>query len=289
MEDGNMNRKLHLLKNLSAGIAILILGLPSVYGITYDLEAGSFEKIMPDSVSVEMWGFGFPGNPYTSPGPVLVVPVGDTTLTINLTNNLAVPISLVIPGLPTSLSPVYHPPGGDYEGRVRSLTTETAPGNTVSYSWTNLRPGTFLYHSGTQMQIQIQMGLFGAIKQDFATAQAYPDAATAYMGEVILLYSEVDPVIHNAVRDGEYGPAGTITSTIDYWPAYFLINGEPFQIGQTPVHGWCHQSDHTRPFPERRPADAHSGVPQLFCHIHRRRRQSAALFPSAVRDFPGCG
>lgn len=232
-----MNRKLSFKKTFWAGIVMLVMGFSSVQGVTYDLDAGSFDMTMPDMVTVEMWGFGFPGDPYTSPGPVLTVPVGDTTVTINLTNNLTVPISLVIPGLPTSLSPVYHPPGTEYEGRVRSLTTETAPGETVSYTWTNLRPGTFLYHSGTQMQIQVQMGLFGAIRQDFAPLQAYDHSDTSYKNEVVLLFSEVDPIIHNAVRDGNYGPGGTITSTINYWPAYFLINGEPFQVGQTPVAG----------------------------------------------------
>jgi hypothetical protein len=63
---------------------------------------------MPDSASVSMWGFA-PGGDVTPadgvcdgaisvPGPRLDVPVGDSSLQINLTNTLPVPVSIVIPG-----------------------------------------------------------------------------------------------------------------------------------------------------------------------------------------------
>lgn len=219
-----------LLAVLSTALIIRSAG-----AVTFDLAAGSYEKTLPDMVTVEMWGYALSGDSYSSPGPVLTVPPGDSTLTINLTNNLTVPTSLVIPGLPAGLNPVFHPAGSPYEGRVRSLTTETMPGDTVSYTWTNVRPGTFLYHSGTQMQIQVQMGLSGAVRQDFSPGQAYSDPATQYQNEVVLVFSEIDTVIHDAVRDGNYGPDGTVTSAVDYWPAYFLINGESFQTGQAPL------------------------------------------------------
>lgn len=224
-------------RNVPGLLAVLstALVIQSACAVTFDLEAGSYEKTLPDTVTVEMWGYALNGDPYSSPGPVLTVPPGDSTLTINLTNNLTVPTSLVIPGLPTGLNPVFHPAGSPYEGRVRSLTTETMPGTTVSYTWTNVRPGTFLYHSGTQMQIQVQMGLSGAVRKNFSPGQAYSNPVTQYQHEIVLIFSEIDTVIHDAVRDGDYGPDGTVTSTVDYWPAYFLINGEPFQAGQVPL------------------------------------------------------
>lgn len=220
--------------------AVLLLtltsGTPVVRGVTYDLVAGEFDTLMPDGVTVRMWGFGLSGQAVTVPGPVLTVPVGDHNLTINLTNNLPVPVSLVIPGLPSALTPVYHQAGDPYAGRVRSLTAEAAPGGGQrTYTWTDIRPGTFVYHSGTQMQIQIQMGLYGALKHDFAASQAYADPATAYQTDIVLLYSEVDPSVHAAVQSGEYGPSGTITSTVSYWPSYFLINGESYTPGQAPI------------------------------------------------------
>lgn len=50
----------------------------------------------------------------------------------------------------------------------------------------------------------------------------------AYLDEVLLLYSEIDPALHAAVAAGQYGPGMPMTSTIDYHPTFFLINGAPF-------------------------------------------------------------
>ena len=43
-----------------------------------------------------------------------------------------------------------------------------------------------------------------------------------------MLFSEVDPMLHNAVATGNYGPGQAVTSTMDYDPKYFLLNGEPY-------------------------------------------------------------
>ncbi|MBW2623425.1 MAG: hypothetical protein JRD68_11015, partial [Deltaproteobacteria bacterium] len=93
------------------------------------------------------------------------------------------------------------------------------------YTWNNVRPGTFLYHSGTHPAVQVQMGLYGAIKKDAATGQAYSSASTTYTKEGILVLSEVDPVLHAAVASGSYGPGLAVTSTMSYSPKYFLYNG----------------------------------------------------------------
>jgi FtsP/CotA-like multicopper oxidase with cupredoxin domain len=68
------------------------------------------------------------------------------------------------------------------------------------------------------------MGLFGAVTKNAAANQAYAGAATAFDSESIIFYTEVDPVLHNQVANGEYGTTG-MTSTINYNPAYFLVNG----------------------------------------------------------------
>ena len=73
-------------------------------------------------------------------------------------------------------------------------------------------------------------------------AQAYPGVAYEYDNQATLLYSEIDPDLHAAVATGKYGvpcPAatpdcGNPTSTINYAPKYFLVNGQPFPSG-TPV------------------------------------------------------
>jgi len=199
----------------------------------FHLRAEEFVKAMPDGVGVPMWGFAldasFEGAEIEAadvPGPELVVPPGDSTLTIHVDNNLTVPISIVIPGQVTTMTPQFFTDGTGRQ-RVQSFTHETDPNNAteVVYTWTGLKPGTYLYHSGTHPQVQVQMGLYGALIHDAAVGEAY--SGEGYDEQVLFLYSEIDPVLHQQVYDGSYGTTG-MTSTIDYNPKYFLINGEPY-------------------------------------------------------------
>lgn len=219
--------------------------------VVYNLRAEATTITLPGGAKVGMWGFardsafGKHDGKVTIPGPLLSVPVGDTTLTVRLENRLTqartgVPggaiTSILIPALPGALAPVFWS-GGSYAGRVRSLTAETPPGNTapVVYTWTGVRPGTYLYESGTQMQVQVQMGLYGALKHDAAPGLAYP--GVAYDQEAVLVFSEIDPELHRAVVRGEYGYGKRVASTIDYHPRYFLVNGAPYVAGVTPALG----------------------------------------------------
>ena len=87
------------------------------------------------------------------PGPDLTVPVGDPVLTVHLKNMLPSSLllnnstSIVIPGQVTTMVPVKFPDGTGRE-RVRSFTHETLVGGVGDYSWTSMKPGTYLYHSG---------------------------------------------------------------------------------------------------------------------------------------------
>ena len=217
-------------------VFISLVGVSSA--LTVDLQAGPVTKAMPDGEEITMWGFGLQGGLATVPGPTLVIPPGDGTLTINLLNNLMEPVSIVIPGQIASMTPVKFT---DLAGRqrARSFTQETLPGQTATYTWTGLKPGTYLYYSGTHASVQVQMGLYGAVTIDAAAGQAYTPTATnpdtTYDSEVILLLSEIDPEIHDAVAKGNYGPGRAIQSTIDYQPKYFLINGEAFSPGLSPI------------------------------------------------------
>ncbi len=181
------------------------------------------------------------------PGPALTVPPAETTLTVHLRNDLpAAPTSLVINGLIKPMAPVWTT---DPQGRrrVRSFDAEaTQNGGTAAYTWNNVRPGTYLYQSGTQPQVQVQMGLYGAATKNVADAQAatssaiavpgqaYPGTGYAFDNEATLLYSEIDPDLHAAVANGSYGTTGP-TSTINYAPKYFLINGRPYQFGASVI------------------------------------------------------
>ncbi|MFS2215007.1 Ig-like domain-containing protein [Telluria sp. Tellsp104] len=203
---------------------------------------------------VPMWGYALCGSGATAPagcagavtvpGPALTVPPGEG-LVVHLTNTLPEPTSLVIAGQvkQEGMQPVWFEPAtpattysgtrpaGNTTARVRSFDREAGPGGgTATYTWASLRPGTYLYSSGTHPQVQVQMGLYGAVAKDAAAGKvAYSSGGTniVYDHQVTLLYSEVDPALHMAVAGGTYGNGGP-ASTLAYQPSYFLINGEPY-------------------------------------------------------------
>lgn len=245
----------HLLRACSLAAAGVAFGLTPAWSAEVWLEArpligSEYSAGVPSTVP--MWGYAscdssWVCGPATVPGPQLVVPAGDISLTIHLKNNLpatglSVPnmTSMVILGqrednmAPVMFPPVASPHGdGVLRARMRSFTHETAQGQIGDYVWSNLKPGTYLYHSGTHAQVQVQMGLYGSVKADAATGQAY--AGQAYVGEASLLFSEIDPALHTEVANGTYGTAGHPTSTINYQPKYFLINGAPYSALTAPI------------------------------------------------------
>ncbi len=221
-------------------LALALLTAGPAAAAEYWLCAKATTLTMPDGQAVAMWGYaqdsaGFAGNcaaAATVPGPALTVPAGDASLTVHLRNALAgpgaEPVSIVIPGQVAAMGPVKFTDAAGRQ-RVRSFTAEAAVGATQSYTWSSLRPGTYLYHSGTHPQVQVQMGLYGAVKHDAVPAGVEPAQAYAgvpYASELTLLFSEIDPALHAAVAAGQYGPGQPMTSTIDYAPRYFLINGK---------------------------------------------------------------
>jgi hypothetical protein len=203
-----------------------------------------------------------PTNPITVPGPPLVVPAGENTLIVHLLNSLPAigatptPTSLVINGLMKSMAPVWDdgssgprfanpaaPTAAELAKRVRSFDAEAAPnGGIQTYTWgptpgnltaPEVKPGTYLYQSGTQPQVQVQMGLYGALTKNAADATASTPAAAyagvVYDNQATLIFSEIDPALHVAVASGSYGTEPT--STFNYQPKYFLINGKAYTFG----------------------------------------------------------
>jgi hypothetical protein len=84
------------------------------------------------------------------------------------------------------------------------------------------KPGTYLYESGTDVDKQVEMGLYGAlIVRPTTPNQAYDSAGTAYQPgrEFLHIFSQVDPALHLAVEKGKPFDWGT------YSPKYFLLNG----------------------------------------------------------------
>ncbi len=210
----------------SSALALNVINLAAVEG----------EWTLPDTNPIPvcgapspiiMWGFiedtgSCPAAPVIwDQGPTIEIPSGDPNLTINLRNCLSAPVSIFIPGQQKALTPERL---ATDPRRVYSFDT-TAPADngatTTPYTWSNLKAGTYLYHSGTHIQVQVQMGLYGALVVEDSPGQNNIDQ------EEVLLYSEIDPALHSAVDSGTYGTRA-YPSTFDYQPKYFLINGLSF-------------------------------------------------------------
>ncbi len=238
--------------------------ITNTVGTPVNLTAQRMTAALRDGTAVPMWGF-CPTAACTNtwaPGPTIVAAAG-SSLQINLTNALPVPTSLVIlgqlgggVGTPTTMASPAHPAQSyttfpnnapapapfvpPAQGpRVRSFSTElpaavagvaAAP---VSLTWNNLKPGTYIYETGTLPSLQVPMGLYGVLvvtgaplstttgtcsvtttqacsatlacptgetcntTTTFAPGTAYP--GVSYDDDAALLFSELDPVQNAAV------------------------------------------------------------------------------------------
>jgi FtsP/CotA-like multicopper oxidase with cupredoxin domain len=251
--------------------------VPGLMGTTFNLTAQPAYLNQPDGEAVYSWGYGclntngltplptgpaaMPGANCPSmqvPGPTLIVTEGQS-ITVNLTNqlpNAAGNTSILFPGLTLTSTTCS---AGAVQGL---LACEAAPGGTVSYTFTASAPGTHAYYSGTQGDLQIEMGLYGAIivlpaavpancnsgyhtlngtargtwgETDYRLAHAaYDHPGSCYDREYLFQWAEMDSRIHRqaaaqvAALDGcTAGAVGCSLSvqTEPYHPAYFLING----------------------------------------------------------------
>jgi len=185
--------------------------------VTSCLKAGLTTVAMPDGAAVPMVGFGLSNEPVSVPGPVLEANAGDT-LTINLNNPLPVPITIVIHGQKIAVpAPVM------LGGRVLSFTPHSG-----TFSFPDLREGTYLYESGTYTAAEVPIGLYGALIVRSATpGQAYDDPVSAYDREQVVVFSDVDPTLNQAIVQRQYGTQ-SYPSTVDYAARYFLINGKAY-------------------------------------------------------------
>lgn len=265
----SMNSKL---KPAAAAVALALAAGPTGALQDFYLAAKAGTKDLPGGVTVPIWGYvEDPGGVcYTAaslqdrvtcigtldapslPGPPLEVAPGETDVRIFLSNGLPEPTSIVITGqdFPWSKDPNGPTwnngaigPRANASQRVRSFRREAAPdGGRERYFWTanpqqtEFRgPGSFVYHSGTWPQKQVYMGLSGLITQDAVAATAETPAeiypGVTYDQAVTLFYSDIDP----AFNDEVVATANTDGMTaINRRPSWFLINGEPFDLGFTP-------------------------------------------------------
>jgi len=208
---------------------------PGITGPTFNLTAQTGNLNQPDGNAVYSWGYGCNGTPkgfapaaitnatcgsMQVPGPTLIVTEGQT-VTVNLLNGLpaaAGNTSILFPGFVVTAI-------GGVQGL---LTQEAAPAGTVTYTFVANSPGTHAYYSGTQGDLQVEMGLYGAIivlpatipaacstglpvtnpgnnaaaqknwgETDFRlAAAAYDSPKSCYDREYLFQWAEMDPSIH---------------------------------------------------------------------------------------------
>jgi len=187
-------------------------------GSSFVLTAKSGYISGADGLSIHVWGYAGGDGSVQYPGPTLILQEG-VKVTIQLKNELPEHVSIVLPGQEGVTAA-----GGD----AGFLTQEAPPdGSTVvTYTFTPMHAGTYHYHSGTHMDLQVEMGLVGAIIVrpagfDAAHPRAYAHSDSAYDHEYLFLLTEMDLDIHRFI---EFGLPEQVDTTT-FHPVYWFING----------------------------------------------------------------
>ena len=231
--------------------------------LVFNLTAHADYTSQPDGQVIYSWGFSCSSatNPdfvpfkgtcpnIQIPGPTLIVAEGDT-VTVNLTNGLpaaAGNTSILFPGFSVSAS------GGAAGVLTREATPNTVdtqnnavPGSAVTYTFTATKPGTYAYYSGTRSDLQIEMGLYGAIvvypakttgqlgcgtsvpqSNDLPlyAGAAYDHPLSCFDREYLFQFTEMMLSVHQQAEAQVQANAPTINVTTEpYLPSYFLVNG----------------------------------------------------------------
>jgi FtsP/CotA-like multicopper oxidase with cupredoxin domain len=257
---------------------------PGITGPTFNLTAQTAYLTQPDGQAIYSWGYGCNGAPsgylpaaitngfcnaMQVPGPTLIVTEG-VPVTVNLTNSLptaAGNTSILFPGFNVTAT-----------GGVVGLMTHEAPPDgttTVTYTFTPTSPGTRAYYSGTQGDLQVEMGMYGAIivlpatiptactnglaaanlavegnwgESDFRLAKAaYNNNHACYDREYLFQFSEMDPKIHTQALAQIRAKLGCLATdpachldvaTEPYHPSYFMINGRSMPDDMDPNYAF---------------------------------------------------
>jgi FtsP/CotA-like multicopper oxidase with cupredoxin domain len=170
------------------------------------------------------WGYANGNGRMQYPGVTMIVNQGDT-VTVTLSNELPVPapVSMVFPGQSNVVAS---------GGTPGLMTSEVLPGGgSVTYSFVAGNPGTYLYHSGSNPALQVEMGLLGALIVRPASPdplhQAYAHPGTSFDHEYLFLITEMDPLIHAQV-DAQVmaNPASVpVVDTSAFRPTLWFLNG----------------------------------------------------------------
>jgi len=317
-----------MLRGTALAAAALVLSsahaaAPGISGASgapvFNLDAADMRATQPNGKSVYAWGYGCvstSGNTFLPasvtipagvtpcptaqmPGPTLIVTEGDT-VTVNLTNNLpasAGATSILFPGFT-----VTSPTTGAGIGAAGLLTQEapnaaacTGAGcNTVTYTFVAAHAGTHSYYSGTQGDVQVEMGLYGAIivlpktiptacttnlatknaaaksangEQDFRLAPAaYNNASACYDREYLFQFAEMNDNVHNQVEQQVIADkakklatgTGCINAT-----GCLVVTTEPYAPGYFLINGRSMPDDMDPNYAQQYPNQPYNGNPHM--------------------------
>ena len=287
MKATNMKKEISITKMLLTPMVVVALLLaatasyaaaPGITGPSFKLIAQPATLTQPDGEMIYSWGYGCNGAPagfapativgascstMQVPGPTLVVKAGQTVI-VQLVNNLpsaAGNTSILFPGF--NVTATGGVPGLLAQEATPSSSAACSGTSCVTYTFTATNPGTHSYYSGTQGDLQVEMGLYGAIivlpattpagctalnaipahyvapnnsaEADYRLAPAaYNSARTCYDREYLFQFSEMDPRIHTQAQTQATALAACTAgapgcslqvATEPYHPAYFMING----------------------------------------------------------------
>jgi FtsP/CotA-like multicopper oxidase with cupredoxin domain len=302
--------RLALAAAVSALFGAAHAAVPGISGTTFNLTAQDGYISQPDGQQIYSWGYGCATQapngtawsptfkpaaitaatcgPMQIPGPTLIVTEGQS-VTVTLTNKLppsAGNTSLLFPGIDVTAT----------GGVAGVLTREAPPGGTVTYSFTPPSPGTRAYYSGTQGDLQVEMGLFGAIvvvpsptnpkyptncdvglpathpgnnalaqahwnEKDFRLATAaYDHPDTCYDREYLFQFSEMDPKIH---LQAQYQVAATAGCKAGAAGCSLNVATEPYHPAYFMINGRSMPDDMDPHFAPQYPHQPYNGNPHM--------------------------
>jgi FtsP/CotA-like multicopper oxidase with cupredoxin domain len=214
--------------------AVLVAGsaradVLGVSGTSFTLTAKADRLSTPDGGNFLFWGFANGTARAQYPGPTLIVNQGDV-VSISVANPLGLSagqrVSLAFAGQTGVTATCTTSPC--VQG---ALAMEAGAGGTVTYTFTASRAGTFLYNSASRPDLQVEMGLLGALivrPTGFATMsapQAYATPESRYDQEYLFLLSEIDSRIHDVVEEQGVAAVDSAGMLANVVPNYWFING----------------------------------------------------------------
>lgn len=296
-----------------AALAALLAGVPALSAVpgilggitlggapagpkTFALVAAEGYSSQPDGASVYSWGYGCDGSPagfafapaamtagtcptMQIPGPTMIVNEGDT-VTVTLRNNLPVAAgntSIVFPGFQVTAT----------NGVAGVLAREAAPAGTVTYTFTATKPGTYAYYSGTQSDLQIEMGLYGAVivlptnSTTFANCTgashaadaiyrladaAYDHPQSCYDREYLFQLAEMESSIHDAALAQKTACENLLATNPGASCAPIAVHSEPYHPNYFLVNGRSMPDDMDANYAALLPNQPYNGNPHMHPH-----------------------